>query len=492
MWDSAGPGSRVCRRGRLWPRSHAGRRWRHFHSTSLFLALVMVAFPRFESHGLTTEAIIDVNPGEVVVEYGGNSAKITCLYKLVRDPFVDDDGRRENDARDWEQVSSSSSSSNSSSSNSNSSSSSGGEGHENATDMSVEWSAEIGGPTDSDYGAAATTDSDDDSSNANHLRNTRPPRASVAKVTFYSTPDIIYMKLFDYNLDGYVMIKPVEFRALVAQTLELSFQLRNVRQSGRFGCELGGFGVRSNRMSVQVYVKTTDVCEFTKRHCREGTAERRTTTLCIDGSCVCQPRHQRWPDQRRRTTDCQPNLSSVVVVDDVTYVAKGLERDCYVCYGTSPSSRFMTALIVTLLVLVSGAMSVVGVAILYDWLKRYRDLTELEREHTEPNTTNAVDIEALRRVENDRPPSYVETRRSDLHLAGAPPPSYEGVCGVAASGKNVATKIMPDQGLSRCRNSPTTTQPTEMAHAVSVTRLAAGPAGSVLTLEPIAERRISL
>lgn len=485
---------------------------------------------------------IDAIPKRVIVNYGDETQEITCTYTLIHDGHLPNDsynnarkdnqlkghGSEDKDKTDAAAVTDKGKSS--------------GEANDNATKINIHWNGPIEANAEDgivDFNKRANSEVDSETSQSATITATQHSRIAAAKLD--KIPNFINLKLYDDNLEGVVMIRKQNFRLLHSHPLELKFQLKNVKQSAKFSCELSSTDVLPARDEIQVYVRTTDKCSSTFGQC----SSRSRTTMCVDEQyCVCLNKYQRKHGPGRDVQECRPtvrasrcygqdkhryrrctftrkiamesykkinsndrkrfNVSTAILIDGNYYISEGVERDCYICTEADPSVRFMTALMVTFLVLISGAMSVVGVVILYDWWKRRRDLIELEREHTEQNAST-FDAEAVRRAAEDRPPSYLETRRSDLHLAGPPPPSYEDVCKGASEGgdceartPNTSRTSSYDRvfGSSRMTTlsppSALTGHLGNLQYAVSVSRLASDLTSSVPDLETIHERRISL
>ncbi|XP_028966805.1 uncharacterized protein LOC114828118 [Galendromus occidentalis] len=305
-------------------------------------------------------------------------------------------------------------------------------------------------------------------------------------VTFNSRPESVVLLLRNHYLDSIIHLQNVYFQ----ERMNLTFRLRNVRQSSRFSCDISSPELtRPAREFMVIYVKTQDRCDMIQDLFRNKE--------CVDGDSVCRPGYHLKVDRLTCIQVSSPRYCSPIEVcqqctckrveklvaqvpyaeifepeDRVTSNVVGVGNQlfgvsespetCFLCANSVPPSKFVSALIVTFLVLLSGALTVIGTAVFYDWCRRRRDLQELEREHTETNA-DAVEVEALRRVSEDRPPSYVETRKSDLHLAGIPPPLYED----SYNGEISRNLTVSSPRLTNIR-------------------------GSVPTLEPIHERRLSL
>lgn len=273
---------------------------------------------------------------------------------------------------------------------------------------------------------------------------------SGSLVTFASAPDRVRLILRNHYLDADILKRDVPFQ----DTMNLTFQIRNVRESGRFSCDISALPETPSRPArefVLVYVRINDTCNviqdlFQNRECIDDESvckpgfhlkEDRLTCIPISSpkycspvsvckQCSCKRKEKRVaavPYIELSESQVGDFANAVSAFGGLSGVLETLEI-CYLCANDKGASKFMTALIVTFLVLLSGAMTIIGTAVFYDWCKRRHDLNELEREHTEVNP-DAVEVEALRWVAEDRPPSYVDSRKSDLHLAGIPPPLYE-------------------------------------------------------------------
>lgn len=320
--------------------------------------------------------------------------------------------------------------------------------------------------------------------------------------TFSFEPEEIIIVLSHYDLSIVITMKQIPLGELKRNNQTVEFYVGSVQQSGRYMCQIRAVGMSIQSEVSSVYVKLEDHCipvaNVSTKICGSS-PNSYTATKCLDEDCVCVQKYGTASSNSRHCTiveledGCRPksacdgceclstpkfivgksyqtvNTSTqemanfVAISGDILY-NPGTIRNCYSCKESS-SPRILTALLVTFLVLVSCAVTVVGAAVLYDWWNRRADLQELAREHTDTNMS-AVEVDALRRVIEDRPPSYLDSRKSDLHLVGLPPPTYEDVC---------------------CP-----TPPVNIPHSLSTPRLNSNPANSVISLETIDERRFSM